>query len=87
MLDPILSKLLADRICNQPIDPGRERRMFRARILALLAYPAEEKPMHAGMSEFVAEQMKGLTEMVTELRRSRVAGARLRSSRRHESSR
>lgn len=32
--------------------------------------------MHAGMSEFVAEQMKGLTEMVTELRRSRVAAAR-----------
>jgi hypothetical protein len=50
--------------------------MFRARILALLAYPVEEKPMHAGMSEFVAEQMKGLTEMVTELRRSRVAAAR-----------
>jgi hypothetical protein len=50
--------------------------MFRARILALLAYPVEEKPMHAGMSEFVAEHMKGLTEMVTELRRSRVAAAR-----------
>ena len=50
--------------------------MFRARILALLAYPVEEMPMHAGMSEFVAEQMKGLTEMVTELRRSRVAAAR-----------
>jgi hypothetical protein len=50
--------------------------MFRARILALLRYQAEEKPMHAGMSEFVAEQMKGLTEMVTELRRSRVAAAR-----------
>ncbi len=32
--------------------------------------------MHAGMSEFVAEHMKGLTEMVTELRRSRVAAAR-----------
>ena len=32
--------------------------------------------MHAGMSEFVAEQMKGLTEMVTELRKSRVAAAR-----------
>jgi hypothetical protein len=32
--------------------------------------------MHAGMTEFVAEQMKGLTEMVTELRRSRVAAAR-----------
>lgn len=32
--------------------------------------------MHAGMSEFVAEQMKGLTEIVTELRRSRVAAAR-----------
>jgi hypothetical protein len=50
--------------------------MFRAGILALLAYPVEEKPMHAGMSEFVAEQMKGLTEIVTELRRSRVAAAR-----------
>jgi hypothetical protein len=50
--------------------------MFRARILALLAYPVEEKPMHAGMSEFVVEHMKGLTEMVTELRRSRVAAAR-----------
>jgi hypothetical protein len=32
--------------------------------------------MHAGMSEFIAEQMKGLTEMVTELRRSRVQAAR-----------
>lgn len=32
--------------------------------------------MHAGMSEFVAEHMKGLTEMVTELRKSRVAAAR-----------
>lgn len=32
--------------------------------------------MHTGMSEFVAEQMKGLTEMVTELRKSRVAAAR-----------
>lgn len=32
--------------------------------------------MHAGMSEFVSEQMKGLTEMVAELRRSRVAAAR-----------
>lgn len=32
--------------------------------------------MHAGMSEFIAEQMKGLTEMVTELRRSRVEAAR-----------
>jgi len=32
--------------------------------------------MHAGMSEFVAEQVKGLTEMVTELRKSRVAAAR-----------
>jgi len=50
--------------------------MFRGRILALLRYQAGEKPMHAGMSEFVAEQMKGLTEMVTELRRSRVAAAR-----------
>jgi hypothetical protein len=50
--------------------------MFRARILALLANPVEEKPMHAGMSEFVAEHMKGLTEMVTELRKSRVAAAR-----------
>jgi len=41
-----------------------------------LRYQAEEKPMHAGMSEFIAEQMKGLTEMVTELRRSRVQAAR-----------
>jgi len=32
--------------------------------------------MHAGMSEFVAEQVKGLTEMVTDLRKSRVAAAR-----------
>ena len=32
--------------------------------------------MHAAMSEFVAEQMQGLTEMVTELRKSRVAAAR-----------
>jgi hypothetical protein len=46
------------------------------RILALLRYQAEEKRMHAGMSEFIAEQMKGLTEMVTELRRSRVEAAR-----------
>ena len=35
--------------------------------------------MHAGMSEFIAEQMKGLTEMVTELRRSRVQAARIKS--------
>jgi hypothetical protein len=32
--------------------------------------------MHTAMSEFVAEQMQGLTEMVTELRKSRVAAAR-----------
>jgi histone H1/5 len=36
----------------------------------------EEKPMHLGLNEFIDEQKKGLTELLANLSKSRVAAAR-----------